>query len=162
MEMGAIDGLTIQRTGGTIRDARAVMENHLWLRRRGRLEQDLEENYHPQVVVLSPRAVYRGHQGIRESAHLLWAAVADAGAYIYDRVLVADGFAMLEWRARTDEFYVADGVDSYVIEDGLLVGQTIHYRVQDLKLSVTADALAASRWPGQVALPDAAECPTCL
>jgi hypothetical protein len=136
------------------RTAQQVMESHLRLRREGHLEQDLTDNYHPDIVVMSARAIYRGHEGVRESAHLLWGSVAETGAYIYDRVLVDTRVAMLEWRARTEAFYVWAGVDSYLIEDGLLIAQTIHYRVQDLKLSVTADALSGPGWPGQSCDPD--------
>jgi hypothetical protein len=130
------------------RTAEQVMQEHLRLRSAGELDRDLELNYHPEVVVMSARDVFRGHDGVRESAHLLWSAVSDGGDYEYESVLVDDRFALLEWRARTDEFAVNCGVDSYVIEDGVIVGQTIHYRVESLELSVAASALGDDERPG--------------
>jgi hypothetical protein len=118
------------------------MENHLKLRAAGELDRDLEENYDPEVVVLTARKVYRGHDGVRESGHLLWKAVSDEHAYQYDSVLVEDRIALLEWQAKTDDLHVNCGVDSYLIEDGVIKGQTIHYKVESLELSVAASTLA--------------------
>lgn len=123
------------------------MRSHLRLRRDGELDRDLEENYHPEVVVMSAKGVYRGHDGVRESAHLLAQAIDDPDAYAYESVLVDDRFGLLEWRAKTDELNVHCGMDSYLIEDGLIVGQTIHYRVENVELSVSSEALSA---PGEV------------
>jgi hypothetical protein len=129
------------------RDARQVMEDHLRMRRDGDLDGDLRENYHPDVIVLTARKVYRGHDGVRESAHTLWRAVGDEHAYVYDTVMVDDRFALLEWRARTEHLNITCGVDSYVIEDGLIKGQSIHYRVESLDLSVSASVLSL---PGEL------------
>jgi hypothetical protein len=124
------------------RTAHEVLEDHLRRRSEGDLEGDLRENYHPDVVVLTAKHVKRGHDGVRESAHLLWQAVADGGDYRYDSVLADDRMALLEWRAKTEEIRVSAGVDSYLIEDGLITAQTIHYRVENLELSVSAESLS--------------------
>jgi len=129
------------------RDAREVMEDHLRLRAEGKLDDDLRENYHPDVVVLTAREVFRGHDGVRESAHKLWKVVGDAHAYEYDTVMVDDRFALLEWHAKTEKLRISAGVDSYVIEDGLIVAQSIHYTVESLELSVSAAALSV---PGEL------------
>lgn len=128
----------------TARTAREVMEQHLQLRSDGDLDEDLRRNYHPDVVVLTAPRVFRGHDGVRESAHKLWKAVGDEHAYAYESVLVDDRFALLEWRAQTETLSVTCGVDSYVIEDGLIVAQSIHYRVEHRELSVSATTLSAS------------------
>ena len=131
------------------RDSREVFRSHLELRAAGELDRDLEENYHPDVVVMTARQVLRGHDGVRESAHLLWRAVAEAGSYVYESVLCEDRMALLEWKATTDEITVQCGVDSYLIEDGLITAQTIHYRVENAQLSVAASTLteAGDRGP---------------
>jgi hypothetical protein len=123
------------------RSAREVLKHHLELRAAGELDRDLQENYHPDVVVMTPRAVLRGHDGVRESAHLLWRAVSDAGAYVYESVLCEDRMALLEWKARTEEINVRCGVDSYLIEGGLIAAQSIHYRVENAELSVAASTV---------------------
>jgi hypothetical protein len=125
------------------RTAKEVMESHLNLRQQGELERDLTENYHPDVIFLTASQVYRGHDGVRESAHKLWRVVGDAHEYSYESVLVEDRIALLEWLATTDKLRVTCGVDSYLIEDGLICGQTIHYRVESLEYSVAASTLSA-------------------
>jgi hypothetical protein len=124
------------------RTAQEVIESHLKLRADGDLDRDREENYHPDVVFLTARKVYRGHDGVRKSAHHLWKAVSDGGDYAYQHVLVDDRMALLEWQAATDEIRISCGVDSYLIEDGLITAQTIHYRVESLELSVSAEVLS--------------------
>ena len=39
---------------------------------------------------------------------------------------------------------IVDGVDSYLIEDGMIKAQTIHYRVQSRELSFTWEAATSS------------------
>ena len=121
------------------RSSRDVLGSHLRLRKAGDLERDLWENYSPHVVVLTARAVFRGHDGVRRSAHRLWRAVGESGSYTYSHVLADDRMALLEWRGGDDRFRVRCGVDSYLIEDGWITAQTIHYRVEDLALSTTGD-----------------------
>ncbi len=48
----------------------------------------------------------------------------------YRTRLVEGEVAFLEWAARTDNAGAEDGVDSFVIRDGRIVAQTIHYTVQ--------------------------------
>jgi hypothetical protein len=40
---------------------------------------------------------------------------------------VEDGIGLLEWTAQSPGGSVSDGVDSYVVRDGLIQAQTIHY-----------------------------------
>ena len=141
------------------RSSRDVLGSHLRLRKAGDLERDLRENYSPHVVVLTARALFRGHEGVRHSAHRLWQEVGETGSYTYSHVLADDRMALIEWRGGNDRFRVRCGVDSYVIEDGWITAHTIHYRVEDVGLSTTGDivtgdpdrmsALTDDRnWPG--------------
>ncbi len=116
------------------------MEDHLQRRREGDLEGDLRANYHPDVVVLSARELFRGHDGVRASAGRLEDAIGDDGNYTYDYVLADDRMGMLEWRAESPRYRITCAVDSYLIEDGLIKAQTIHYRVRSRELSVSWDA----------------------
>ncbi|WP_164704595.1 nuclear transport factor 2 family protein [Blastococcus litoris] len=119
------------------RGSRDVLAAHLRARKAGDLERDLRENYSPEVVVLTAREVFRGHDGVRRSAHRLWAAIGSGGSYTYSHVLADDRMGLLEWRGSDDQALVRCGVDSYLIEDGWITAQTIHYRVEDLSLSTT-------------------------
>jgi hypothetical protein len=123
------------------RSAADVLQDHLRLREAAELEEDLARNYATDVVLLSARGVLRGHDGVRASAAFLYEAGA-GHEYCYHLTIVDDRMAMLEWSATGHEMRIVDGVDSYLIEDGLIKAQTIHYRVRSRELSVTWEAVA--------------------
>jgi len=111
------------------RPAREVFDDHLRLADAGDVEADLSRNYHPACVVLIDDGVYRGHDGVRQLADRL-ARELPSGRFEYRVRRVADRFAMLAWTARARGAEVTDGVDSFVIEGGKIVCQTIHYTVR--------------------------------
>ncbi len=125
------------------RSAADVLQDHLRLREAGELEEDLRRNYATDVVLLSARGVLRGHEGVRASAAFLYEAAA-GHEYCYHLTVVDDRMAMLEWSAAGHDTRIVDGVDSYLIEDGLIKAQTIHYRVQSRELSLSWDAATES------------------
>ncbi|TYP88583.1 nuclear transport factor 2 family protein [Blastococcus xanthinilyticus] len=129
------------------RSCREVLADRLRLRRAGELEEDLRRNYHPDLVVLTAREVFRGHDGLRASAHRLWKAIGGGGSYRYSFALADERTALLEWSGRDADVLVRCGVDSYLIEDGWIRAQTIHYRVEDVALSTDGDLLAATGTP---------------
>jgi hypothetical protein len=128
---------------GAKRSAADVLQDHLQQREAGKLEEDLRRNYATDVVLLSARGVLRGHEGVRASAAFLYEAAA-GHEYCYHQTVVDDRIAMLEWSASGHETRIIDGVDSYLIEDGLIKAQTIHYRVRSRELSVSWDAAGPS------------------
>jgi hypothetical protein len=136
------------------RSSEEVLADHLRLRRSGDLDGDLRRNYDPQVVILTARQVFRGHDGLRASAHRLWKALGDGSSYSYTYALSDDRMALLEWTGSNDDVRVRCGVDSYLIEDGWIRVQTIHYRVEDVALSTDGDLLAGERRPGVHRVPD--------
>lgn len=76
--------------------------------------------------LLSAEGINHGHDGVRRLAGIL-RTYLPTGDYDYGRV---DGdVGMLEWSGRCSsaDTEVHDGVDSFVIQDGLIVAQTIHY-----------------------------------
>jgi hypothetical protein len=121
------------------RSAADVLQDHLQLREAAELEEDLRRNYATDVVLLSARGVLRGHEGVRASAAFLYEAAA-GHEYCYHLTVVDDRMAVLEWSATGHDMRIVDGVDSYLIEDGMIKAQTIHYRVQSRELSVSWDA----------------------
>lgn len=50
-------------------------------------------------------------------------------------MLVAGEMAFLEWTAASKKAIVEDGADSYLIRDGRIVAQTIHYTISAQKTS---------------------------
>ncbi len=121
------------------RSSEDVLADHLRLRRSGDLEADLRRNYDPEVVILTARQVFRRHDGLRASAHRLWKALGDGSSYSYRYALSDDRVALLEWSGSNEQVRVRSGVDSYLIEDGWIRVQTIHYRVEDVALSTDTD-----------------------
>jgi hypothetical protein len=126
------------------RFAADVLQDHLRLREAGELEEDLRRNYATDVVLLSARGALHGHEGVRTSAAFLYEAAA-GHEYCYHMTVVDDRMAMLEWSAVGHEMRIVDGVDSYLIEDGVIKAQTIHYRVRSRELSVSWEAATPSR-----------------
>jgi hypothetical protein len=108
------------------RTAREVFEDHLKLSEAYEVEQDIERNWSKDVVILTNRGVFHGHDGIRQLARMLEDELPNPR--FHNRLVLLEGeVAFLEWTAESDRFDVRDGVDSYVIRDGKFVAQTIHY-----------------------------------
>lgn len=110
------------------RTAREVLDEHLALAASGDWRTDLERNVADDVVVLTGFGVFRGRDEVRILAELLDAQLPEA-RFEYTTVLVHDDVAFLEWTADARGARVRDGVDSFVIRDGRIRTQTIHYTV---------------------------------
>ena len=111
------------------RSPQQVFDDHLRLAGEHRFEDDISRNFSPDCVILERRGVFRGHAGLRELARLLSEELPDA-PYTYTTQLVEGRVALLEWTAEGPHTRVRDGADSFVIEDGWVVAQTIHYTVE--------------------------------
>ena len=112
------------------RSAAEVFDDHLQLASDGDFEGDLARNVAEDIVVLTPRGIFRGHPGVRELARQLMDEIPN-GEWRYGTRLVEGRIAFLEWTVETGPFRVPDGADSFVIEDGQIQAQTIHYTVTD-------------------------------
>lgn len=113
------------------RSAEEVLDDHLSESQTGTIEADLARNYAHDLVVLTGRGVYRGHDGLRQLAQLLREELGEA-TFEYRTRLVEGEMGFLEWSARGERGQVQDGADSYLIRDGRIIAQTIHYTVQAL------------------------------
>lgn len=125
-ETDAEMGADTERPG---RQAADVLEDHLRAVKQDRLEEDLAENFANDVVIISGAAVYHGHDGVRRCRQELANQVPSARfAYLTQK---AEGeAAMVEWQARGQDSEVDDGVESFIIRNGRIVAQTIHYTVR--------------------------------
>lgn len=104
-----------------------MLESHLKLRKAGELDVDLGRSYADDVVLLSGgEGVHHGKDGVRLLAGVLRSSLPE-GQYTYREVIVEGDYGMLLWTGRSDEVEVHDGADSYVVRDGQIVAQTIHY-----------------------------------
>jgi hypothetical protein len=110
-----------------------VLADHLRCRRAGDLESDLRYNYHRDVLLLSAEGVHNGHDGVRRLAAILRSYLTDAG-YEFHKTMTDGDLGVLVWSGRCarDDDCMYDGVDSYVVRDGMIAAQTINYsRVSD-------------------------------
>jgi len=121
------------------RDALAVFDDHLRLADEGDLDADLERNVAADVVVLTGRGIFHGHDGVRELARQLMEEIP-SGEWVYGPRRVAGRMAFLEWTVESGPFRIPDGADSYLIEDGKIQAQTIHYTLTDAAGSVVIRA----------------------
>ncbi|MGY1807989.1 nuclear transport factor 2 family protein [Blastococcus sp. SYSU D00669] len=122
------------------RTTREVLDDHLRLAAEGALEEDLARNVAEDVVVLIARGVFSGHDGVRELARQLYEEIP-SGRWTYGSTQVAGRMALLEWTVDAGPYRVCDGADSYLVEDGRIRAQTIHYTVHapDGRLLIQAD-----------------------
>jgi hypothetical protein len=120
------------------RTAREVLDDHLDIANRWGPEQDLEEvvaedlrrNVSEEIVILTNRGTFRGHDGVMQLAEMLGEELPERRAFEYTYVAAEGKVAFLEWAYEDAQAVVSDGADSYLIEDGKIVAQTIHYTVQ--------------------------------
>jgi hypothetical protein len=119
------------------RTAQEVLDDHLniandWMGKpfENILEEDLRRNVAENIVVLISRGVFRGHEGVRKLAWMLAEELPEHRAFEYTHVAAEGRIAHLEWTYEDSKVRVRDGVDSYLIEAGKIVGQTIHYTVE--------------------------------
>lgn len=120
------------------RSAREVLDDHLNIAQEWTGEEDIEaivqedlrRNVAEDIVILINRGVFRGHDGVMELARMLGDELPEHNAFDYTFVAAEGKVALLEWAYEDATARVRDGVDSYVIESGKIVAQTIHYTVE--------------------------------
>ena len=120
------------------RTAQEVLDDHLNLTERFGVEEtwqriveeDLRRNVSEDVVILINRGTFRGHEGVRRLAQMLGEELPEHRAFEYTYRAVEGRMAYLEWAYEDANVRVRDGADSYLIEEGKIVAQTIHYTVE--------------------------------
>jgi hypothetical protein len=110
------------------RSTQEVLDDHLATSLNGSVEDedDLARNYAEGVVVVSNWGVEQGHEVVRRMAALLQSQLPEC-TFAYTLRLVEGEIGMLQWTGHSPAGSVRDGVDSYVIRDGRIVAQTLHY-----------------------------------
>lgn len=111
------------------RDTRQVFEEHLAHADHGRIEQDINENFADDCVLLTSYGRFEGRDGVREAARLLAQQLPNP-AFHYTQKSVAGEIAFLEWTGEGDGAQVKDGADSFLVRDGRIRIMTIHYTVE--------------------------------
>ena len=120
------------------RSAQEVLNDHLNLTEhfgaeedwRHIVEEDMRRNVSEDIVILINRGTFRGHEGVRQLARMLGEELPEHRSFEYTYRATEGRMAFLEWAYEDDNVMVRDGADSYLIEDGKIVAQTIHYTVE--------------------------------
>lgn len=94
------------------------------------LDDDLVRNVSENIVVLINRGTFRGHDGVRQLAQMLLEELPEHRPFQYTYVAMQGRVGFLEWTYEDSTVCVRDGVDSYLIEEGKIVAQTIHYTLE--------------------------------
>jgi len=94
------------------------------------IEEDLRRNVSEEVVILTNRGTFRGHRGVMELARMLIDELPEHRSFEYTYVSTEGRMGFLEWAYEDANVRVRDGADSYLIEEGKIVAQTIHYTVE--------------------------------
>lgn len=111
------------------RSPQEVFDEHLRLSQEHKFEKDIRRNCAEDCVVLTDRGVFHGHDGLKKLAAMLEDELPGA-EYEYRTRLVEGNMAFLGWAAHCEIAKVEDGADSFWIENGKIVAQTIHYTVK--------------------------------
>ena len=111
-----------------MRTTQEVFEDHLRCRLQGNAADDAERNYDKDVIILSSKGVFRGRRGILESAEILDQDLKN-GTFEFNTVWIKESYVFLEWTGTAEKTFINDGVDSFVIKNGKIIFQSIHYTV---------------------------------
>ena len=109
-----------------------IIQDHLTKRLVGDIEDDIKTNYSPDILILSSFGVFRGHDGVRQSADKLSDALGDA-TFHYNHTIIEADYAFLEWTGKSKTTEVCDGADSFVVHNDKIIMQTIHYTAKESK-----------------------------
>jgi ketosteroid isomerase-like protein len=85
-------------------------------------------DYADDAVLIVQGRVLRGLDGVRAAFTQLLQEVPQA-AWQVDTVFV-DDVLYLEWKARSANSHIEDGIDTFVFRDGRIQVQTVRYTVQ--------------------------------
>lgn len=77
-----------------MRSTTEVFEDHLAKRLKGDVEGDIKANYARDVVLLTGTGVFKGHDGVRESAAELAKYTGDM-EFVYNHTLVEGEYSLL-------------------------------------------------------------------
>jgi ketosteroid isomerase-like protein len=93
---------------------------------------DLDEivaDFADDAVVITPAGAKRGRAGVREAFTQLLADLPDA-TWSVRRQINADGVVLLAWAADARGSRADDGVDTFVLDNGMIQAQTVSYTLQ--------------------------------
>jgi hypothetical protein len=113
--------------GASARTAEEVFADHRRRMSDGNLDE-VVRNYAQDAVFVRPDLTLRGRDGVKQGLTELLAQPPDARWEMHP--VIAGEVVHLLWTARSRHAQVLDGVDTFVIRDGLIHAQTVRYTVR--------------------------------
>jgi hypothetical protein len=110
------------------RTPQEIFEHHATVLIAGDLE-GIVADYADDAVVITPRGVLRGKEGVREAFTTLLGELPDA-AWEVPTQIYEDDILFIEWSAVAEKSRVRDGVDTFVFRDGLIRVQTVRHTLE--------------------------------
>lgn len=110
---------------GSVDDTRALFDRHNAAFAAGDIEALLAD-YSEDAVFIGPMGVLRGHSEIRDFFGAVIAEFAKPGAsFTVNQTAFTDNVAYFAWQAETADNVYEVGGDTFVIEEGKIVTQTL-------------------------------------
>ena len=90
--------------------------------------EDIVADYSDDAILVVQKQVYRGKDGARQVFTQLLSDVPQAKWEL--ATVFADDVLYLEWKATGGGRKVEDGIDTFIVQDGMIRVQTVVYTVQ--------------------------------
>jgi ketosteroid isomerase-like protein len=110
------------------RTPQEVMSHHAPALSAGDLDE-IVADFADDAVMITPAGPKYGKDGVREAFTQLLADLPQASWHLKKQI-TADDLVLLEWTADAARSRADDGVDTFLIRDGLIRAQTVHYTLQ--------------------------------
>jgi len=108
-----------------VRTPQEVFQHHAQVLIAGDID-GIVSDYADDAVFITPDGVRRGKDGVREGFVKLLEDVPAAEWAVPTEIFEGD-LLFIEWTADAQNTRVDDGVDTFVIRDGLIHAQTVRY-----------------------------------
>jgi hypothetical protein len=88
-------------------------------------------NFSEDCLVLTSRGIFCGRESVSELVGWIGGEMARGGSCQYISKVVEGRMRFLEWAYEYANLKIRDSAGSYLIEDGKIVAQTIHYTKEE-------------------------------
>ena len=86
-------------------------------------------DYSDDAIFITPDGTLRGKDGIREAFTKLLSDLPNANWELPTQIY-EDDILLLEWKAESANTKADDGIDTFVVRDGLIRVQTVRYTLE--------------------------------
>jgi hypothetical protein len=111
----------------TVRTPEQVFGHHAQALMAANLD-DIVADYSEDAILVVQKQVLRGLDGVRKAFTQLLSDAPQAKWQV--DTVYADDVLYLEWKARSPNSHIDDGIDTFIFRDGQIRVQTVQYSVQ--------------------------------